>query len=80
MFLRMSLYSVYSTYKCVRESRFWRKFNYASVSQHFYVLQLLYLDGNDRFKFFVFVYFFAGLQCAGHSFAYVAHFVFQKDI
>jgi hypothetical protein len=27
-----------------------------------------------------FVYFFGGLQCVGHSFAYVAHFVFLRDI
>jgi hypothetical protein len=24
--------------------------------------------------------FFGGLECAGHSFAYVAHFVFLKDV
>ncbi len=27
-----------------------------------------------------FVYFFGGLQCVGHSFAYVAHLVFSVDI
>jgi hypothetical protein len=27
-----------------------------------------------------FVYFFGGLECVGHSFAYVAHFVFLRDI
>ncbi len=26
--------------------------------------------------FFYFVYFFGGLECAGHSFAYVAYFIF----
>ncbi len=27
-----------------------------------------------------FVYFFSGLECVGHSFAYVAHFVFLRDV
>jgi len=27
-----------------------------------------------------FVYFFDGLECVGHSFAYVARFVFLKDV
>jgi hypothetical protein len=27
-----------------------------------------------------FVYFFGGLECVGHSFAYVAHFVFLRDV
>ncbi len=27
-----------------------------------------------------FVYFFGGLEFAGHSFAYVAHFVFLRDV
>ncbi len=35
------------------------------------------------FFFFFFVYFFGGLECVGHSFAYVTHLsakrVFQKD-
>jgi hypothetical protein len=26
------------------------------------------------------VYFFDGLECVGHSFAYVSHFVFEKDV
>jgi hypothetical protein len=26
------------------------------------------------------VYFFGGLECVGHSFAYVAHFVFWRDV
>jgi hypothetical protein len=26
-----------------------------------------------------FLYFFGGLECVGHSFAYVAHFVFLRD-
>ena len=29
---------------------------------------------------YFFVYFFGGLECVGHSFAYVAHFVFMKDV
>ncbi len=28
----------------------------------------------------VFVYFFGGLECVGHSFAFVAHFVFLRDV
>jgi hypothetical protein len=28
----------------------------------------------------LFVYFFGGLLCVGHSFAYVAHFVFFRDV
>jgi hypothetical protein len=27
-----------------------------------------------------FVYFFGGLECVGHSFAYVAHFWFLRDV
>jgi hypothetical protein len=27
-----------------------------------------------------FVYFFGGLECVGHSFAYVAYFVFLRDV
>jgi hypothetical protein len=27
-----------------------------------------------------FVYFFGGLECVGHSFAYVAHFGFLRDV
>jgi hypothetical protein len=27
-----------------------------------------------------FVYFFGGLECVGHSFAYIAHFLFLGDI
>ena len=27
-----------------------------------------------------FVYFFGGLECIRHSFAYVAHFVFLRDV
>ncbi len=27
-----------------------------------------------------FVYFFGGLECVGHFFAYVAHFVFLEDV
>jgi hypothetical protein len=29
---------------------------------------------------FFFVYFFGGLECVGHSFTYVAHFVFLRDV
>jgi hypothetical protein len=28
----------------------------------------------------LFVYFFSGLECVGHSFAYVAHLVFLRDV
>jgi hypothetical protein len=28
----------------------------------------------------VFVYFFSGLECVGHSFAYVAHLRFLRDV
>jgi hypothetical protein len=31
-------------------------------------------------KYFIFVYFFGGLECVGHSFAYFAHFVFLRDV
>jgi hypothetical protein len=27
-----------------------------------------------------FVFFFGGLECVGHSFTYVAHFVFLRDV
>jgi hypothetical protein len=30
--------------------------------------------------FFLFVYVFDGLECVGHSFAYVAHLVFLGDV
>ncbi len=30
--------------------------------------------------FFFFVYFFGGLECVGHSFAYVAHLWFMRDV
>jgi hypothetical protein len=33
----------------------------------------------DNFLFF-FVYFFGGLECVGHSFAYVAHLWFLRDV
>jgi hypothetical protein len=29
---------------------------------------------------FLFVYFLAGFECVGHSFAYVAHYVFLRDV
>ena len=29
---------------------------------------------------FVYYFFFGGLECVGHSFAYVAHFVFLGDV
>jgi hypothetical protein len=32
------------------------------------------------FEIFFFVYFFGGLECVGHSFAYVAQFVFLKYV
>ncbi len=28
----------------------------------------------------IFLYIFGGLECVGHSFAYVAHFVFLRDV
>jgi hypothetical protein len=28
----------------------------------------------------IFVYVFGGLECVGHSFAYVAHFVSLRDV
>ncbi len=31
-------------------------------------------------KYFVFCIFFGGPECVGHSFAYVAHFVFLRDV
>ncbi len=31
-------------------------------------------------KIFFFVYFLAGLDCFGYSFAYIAHFIFLKDV
>ena len=34
----------------------------------------------DIFFFFFFVYFFGGLECVGHSFAYVAHLWFLRDV
>jgi hypothetical protein len=34
----------------------------------------------DRYDILFFVYFFGGLQCVGHSFAYVAHFVLLRDV
>ncbi len=38
-----------------------------------------YFSGNILLNTF-FVYFFGGLECVGHSFAYVAHFVFLRDV
>jgi hypothetical protein len=37
------------------------------------VFYFLYLCGD-------FVYFFGGLECVGHSFAYVAHLLFLRDV
>ncbi len=34
----------------------------------------------NNFKMFFFVYFFGGLECVGHSFAYVAHLWFLRDV
>ncbi len=34
----------------------------------------------DKIFFFFFVYFFGGLECVGHSFAYVAHLWFLRDV
>jgi hypothetical protein len=34
----------------------------------------------DFVIYHVFVYFFYGLECVGHSFAYVAHFICLKDV
>jgi hypothetical protein len=35
---------------------------------------------NTEASIAIFIYFFGGLQCVGHSFAYVAHFVFLRDV
>ncbi len=49
--------------------------NYTSLN---YYLEVSFYVGKN-FKVF-FVYFFGGLECFGHSFAYVAHFVFLRDV
>ncbi len=36
--------------------------------------------GNFHTSKNLFCIFFGGLQCVGHSFAYVAHFVFLRDV
>jgi hypothetical protein len=33
-----------------------------------------------QLKIFILYIFFGGLQCVGNSFAYVAHFVFLRDV
>ncbi len=38
------------------------------------------LDFCGVIYFLIFVYFFSGLECVGQSFAYVAHFVFLRDV
>jgi hypothetical protein len=40
------------------------------------ILKLLILFGAESF----FVYFFGELECVGYSFAYVAHYVFLRDV
>ncbi len=35
---------------------------------------------SDQIQNVFFVYFFGGLECVGHSFAYVAHFWFLRDV
>ncbi len=37
-------------------------------------------DPQPWWKHFFFVYFFGGLECVGHSFAYVAHLWFLRDV
>ncbi len=41
-------------------------------------------DSEWRYKSFYFIlfffFFFGGLECVGHFFAYVAHFVFLRDV
>ncbi len=37
------------------------------------------LTKNQNFTYF-FVYFFGGLDCVSHSLAYIAHFVFLRDV
>ncbi len=36
-----------------------------------------YFDDSTRFFLYIF---WGGLECAGHSFAYIANFVFLKDV
>ncbi len=45
------------------------------LSQNFFHLSLVLLTPVIN----LFVYFFGGLECVGHCFAYVAHFVFLRD-
>ncbi len=42
--------------------------------------QKIYYGQVMRRTFFFFVYFFGGLECVGHSFAYVAHLWFLRDV
>ncbi len=34
----------------------------------------------ETVNYFFFVYFFGGLECVGHSFAYIAHLCFLRDV
>jgi hypothetical protein len=36
-------------------------------------------ESDSQRKFFLYI-FFGGLECAGHSFAYVAHYVFLRGV
>jgi hypothetical protein len=46
-----------------------------------YILQYGYIYGSGLLKNFIFFSLYVGgLDCIGHSFAYVAHFVFLRDV
>ncbi len=37
------------------------------------------INSNEK-KYFLFVYFFGGLESVGHSFVHVAHFILLRDV
>ncbi len=43
-------------------------------------IQRLELRRDPAWLFFFWIYFFSGPECVGHSLAYVAHFVFLRDV
>jgi hypothetical protein len=62
-------------------SIFWKTRDTALYSAYVRTLCLLLISRFALPKIInFFEYFYGGLECVGHSFAYVAHFVFSRDV
>jgi hypothetical protein len=42
----------------------------------FFLFLFIFFDATSSF----FLHFFGGMECVGHPYAYVAHFVFLRDV